>query len=145
MTTYSILSSGVVIMAALASAFLPLGVARARDVWSRGGEMEDYAQRVRAAQRSGEALRLRNCDSACTMFLSANACVLPSSRLGFHRSFAIGMNGETIYDREARHYDAMMWSHYPNGVKRLLGRLTPGVRYLTGKQLIAVGVRACRR
>jgi hypothetical protein len=146
MTAYSVLSSGVVLAAvAIASTLLPTGIAYARDVWSRGGEMESYMQRVRAAKRSGEALRLRRCDSVCTMYLSANSCVLPSSRLGFHRSYAIGPNGENVYDREARRYDAMMWASYPNGVKRLLGSLTPGLRYLTGRQLIAAGVRACGR
>jgi hypothetical protein len=116
----------------------------ARDVSSPGGEIGVFSQRVKRARASGELMRLHRCDSACTMFLSANACVYPDSRLGFHRTFWIDDRGREIFDDSGRRYDAMMWSHYPPGVKRLLGGLTSRLVYLTGRQLIAAGVKKCR-
>ena len=125
-----------------------IGFAEAREIVSYGGEMTSFIAQTRHYQATGEELRLRVCNSACTMFLSANACVYPNTRMMFHKAFKSNdPNGsERLYDSTGEYYDSVLMSHYPYGVQQLLGGyLTAEGVVLNGRQLITAGVRQCVR
>lgn len=84
------------------------------------------------------------CDSACTLALGHkdNVCVTPNARLGFHSAYwptKKGGRGKTSFIGTTA-----LWNAYPAAVQKELGGLFPKIRYLSGRQLIALGVRQCQ-
>ena len=62
-----------------------------------GGLVEKYYKQTEYYRRTGQALQLLNCRSACTMALSLpNACVYPHSVLKFHAAY----NEETVIQKK---------------------------------------------
>jgi hypothetical protein len=109
----------------------------------RGGRLDVYAQRIAAAQ--GAHRIAGDCYSACTMWLAyPGACIERSARLWFHGAFDIGREEVVASDG-----NAIMTAYYPPQVDRIVSPWLRTLRFsskhtLTGAQLIALGMRACR-
>jgi hypothetical protein len=105
-----------------------------------GGLVSDYRAFTEVYRRENREVRLHECRSACTLALSLpNVCVYPSSVLKFH----------SAYHRDTKQVDpfvsAELFNSYPEAVRRRLGSLTREYRSLSGRELIALGVRDCTK
>ncbi|HEY8580641.1 MAG TPA: hypothetical protein VIL72_12180, partial [Beijerinckiaceae bacterium] len=103
-----------------------------------GGLVSEYKAVTELYRRENREVRLHECRSACTLALSLpNVCVYPSSVLKFH----------SAYHRDTKQIDqgvsAELFNAYPPAVRERLGYLTRHYRSLSGKELIALGVRDC--
>jgi hypothetical protein len=103
-----------------------------------GGLVSDYKAVTEMYRRENREVRLHECRSACTLALSLpNVCVYPSSVLKFHAA----------YHRDTKQVDpgisSELFNAYPQAVKARLGYLTREYRSLSGRELIALGVRDC--
>ena len=96
-----------------------------------GGAIRDYLARYLA---SGPVAIRSCCESACTLALGwPETCVTANARLGFHA--ASNANGTFL-----------MYSMMPATVRAWIDRhggLAPRMIYLSGREAIRIGVRAC--
>ena len=103
-----------------------------------GGFVTEYQAQTARYRQEGREVRLHECRSACTLALSLpNVCVYPGSLLKFHKAY----NANT---READEgISGELFRSYPAAVQARLGGLTREYRVLTGRELIALGMRNC--
>lgn len=104
-----------------------------------GGLVEEYLRQTKVYAATGQELRLLKCRSACTMAVSLpNACVYPRSVLKFHAAY--NLDTKVIDDA----WTQRLWSMYPESIRQRLGSLIRNYKVLTGKELIALGMRRCK-
>ena len=103
-----------------------------------GGFVSEYQAQTARFRQEGREVRLHECRSACTLALSLpNVCVYPSSLLKFHKAY----NANTRAVDEG--VSSELFRSYPAAVQARLGGLTREYRVLTGRELIALGMREC--
>jgi len=103
-----------------------------------GGFVAEYQAQTARFRQEGREVRLQECRSACTLALSLpNVCVYPSSLLKFHKAY----NANTRAVDEGVSQE--LFRSYPAAVQARLGGLTREYRVLTGRELIALGMREC--
>ena len=103
-----------------------------------GGFVSEYQAQTARFRQEGREVRLHECRSACTLALSLpNVCVYPSSLLKFHKAY----NANTRAVDEG--VSGELFRSYPAAVQARLGGLTREYRVLTGRELIALGMREC--
>lgn len=111
-----------------------------------GGHVRDYGAQAIVYLGERREIRIKGlCNSACTMALGLpTVCVYRAARLGFHLpriEYGAPFPSTTIVpdSPEAR----ALWMIYPGGLQSKLGALTANMRYLSGSEAIAAGIRAC--
>ena len=103
-----------------------------------GGFVSEYQAQTARFRQEGREVRLHECRSACTLALSLpNVCVYPSSLLKFHKAY----NANTRAVDEG--VSSELFRSYPAAVQARLGVLTREYKVLTGRELIALGMREC--
>ena len=103
-----------------------------------GGFVSEYQAQTARFRQEGREVRLHECRSACTLALSLpNVCVYPSSLLKFHKAY----NANTRAVDEG--VSGELFRSYPAAVQARLGGLTREYKVLTGRELIALGMREC--
>lgn len=110
-------------------------------VIDRGRYVEKYKTQTELYRRTGQKLVLIKCNSACTMALSLpkdQVCVHTYSKLRFHAAY--DERTKAIAPKET----AELFSMYPPSIQKKLGKLEKEFKTLTGQQLIALGVKACK-
>lgn len=109
-----------------------------RIVNDTGGNPYEYAALYRELLASGRAVKLGECNSACTMLMSLpNACLLRGKRFGFHASnFGGRFNGVV-----AQHYTPRIREAF----ERDWGR-SRVMRKFTAEELVAIdpALKLCR-
>ncbi len=105
-----------------------------------GGDLAGYARAFEMLASGGEEAQeiwvKGQCLSACTMVLNnPKACAMPKAIFGFHAAHhyhpeTLEVMGNSITGNR------IMWAHYPDKVKRRLGRLTDEVVYIKGTDLL---------
>jgi len=103
-----------------------------------GGLVSDYEAVTELYRRQNREVRLHECRSACTLALSLpNVCVYPDAQVKFHQA----------YNALTREVDlgvsAKLFNSYPAPVQARLGYLTRQYKVLSGRELIALGMRNC--
>jgi hypothetical protein len=103
-----------------------------------GGLVSDYEAQTEQYRRENREVRLHECRSACTLALSLpNVCVYPDAQVKFHQA----------YNALTREVDlgisSKLFASYPAAVQARLGYLTREYRVLSGRELIALGMRNC--
>ena len=103
-----------------------------------GGLVSDYEAQTELYRRQHREVRLHECRSACTLALSLpNVCVYPDAQVKFHQA----------YNALTREVDlgvsAKLFNSYPAPVQARLGYLTRQYKVLSGRELIALGMRDC--
>jgi hypothetical protein len=103
-----------------------------------GGLVTDYEAATEQYRRENREVRLHECRSACTLALSLpNVCVYPDAQVKFHQA----------YNAVTREVDlgisTKLFASYPAAVQARLGYLTREYRILSGRELIALGMRNC--
>jgi hypothetical protein len=103
-----------------------------------GGLVSDYEAQTEQYRRENREVRLHECRSACTLALSLpNVCVYPDAQVKFHQAY-------NAITREADlGISAKLFASYPAAVQARLGYLTREYRILSGRELIALGMRNC--
>jgi hypothetical protein len=116
--------------------------------WDLGGRVDLFIARTQEYRATNRRIVIRGkCSSACTLALSLpNTCVEPSASMGFHA--ARWLENDTSVPPRQRGQRApveteQMWSSYPAAVQRRLGGLGADMVYLSGRELISLGVPAC--
>jgi hypothetical protein len=108
---------------------------------SPGGFVDEFAI---AAQTREPIEIVGRCASACTMLLGArHVCVTPESSFGFHAAFTDLR--DPVRTRSEKGTRKLM-SFYPKPLRRLIakrGGLTSQLMWLSGANLIALGVKQC--
>ena len=105
-----------------------------------GGDLAGYARAFELLASGGEEAQeiwvKGQCLSACTLVLkNPKACAMPKAIFGFHA--ARHYNPETLeLMGNSITGNRIMWAHYPDKVKRRLGRLTDEVVYIKGTDLL---------
>ncbi|MDO9414799.1 hypothetical protein [Pararhizobium sp.] len=65
-----------------------------------GGHVIDYAIKMKRMEQDGRSVRFAGrCDSACTLFLglpSAQTCITPAAKFGFHLPFGSSARGNKV-------------------------------------------------
>jgi hypothetical protein len=116
-----------------------------------GGRVDRYAARLAAANARDEPIRIGavDCDSSCTLFLSARrACVSPRAVLGFHAPW-FGSKTRGVLDPQmtaffAQSYKPPLRRVFLNHV-RDTGYAAPGpLLHISGAQLARMGYNLCR-
>ena len=103
-----------------------------------GGFVSEYQAQTARFRQEGREVRLHECRSACTLALSLpNVCVYPTSLLKFHKAY----NANTRAVDEG--VSSELFRSYPAAVQARLGGLTREYKVLTGRELIALGLREC--
>lgn len=107
-----------------------------------GGDVDRFAYIVTRTERP---VRIEGtCASACTMYLGArDVCVAPWARFMFHQAYT---GRDERHARPSRSGTREMESFLPPRVDAFVhGRLPapPGQLWLTGTELIHLGVREC--
>ena len=83
-------------------------------------------------------VRLHECRSACTLALSLpNVCVYPDAQVKFHQAYN-ALTRETDLGVSDK-----LFNSYPAPVRARLGYLTRQYKVLSGRELIALGMRNC--
>ena len=103
-----------------------------------GGLVSDYEAVTELYRRQNREVRLHECRSACTLALSLpNVCVYPDAQVKFHQA----------YNALTREVDLgvsqKLFNSYPAPVQARLGYLTRQYKVLSGRELIALGMRNC--
>ncbi|WP_442754733.1 hypothetical protein ACNHKD_17335 [Methylocystis sp. JAN1] len=103
-----------------------------------GGLVTDYEAATEQYRRENREVRLHECRSACTLALSLpNVCVYPDAQVKFHKAY-------NAITREAdESISAKLFASYPAAIQARLGYLTREYRILSGRELIALGMRNC--
>ncbi len=103
-----------------------------------GGLVTDYEAQTEQYRRENREVRLHECRSACTLALSLpNVCVYPDAQVKFHQAYN-AVTRETDLGISSK-----LFSSYPAAVQARLGYLTREYRILSGRDLIALGMRNC--
>ncbi|WP_330084139.1 hypothetical protein [Methylocystis iwaonis] len=103
-----------------------------------GGLVSDYEAQTEQYRRENRDVRLHECRSACTLALSLpNVCVYPDAQVKFHQAYN-AITREVDLDISSR-----LFASYPAAVQARLGYLTREYRVLSGRELIALGMRNC--
>ena len=103
-----------------------------------GGLVSDYEAQTEQYRRENREVRLHECRSACTLALSLpNVCVYPDSQVKFHQAYN-AITREVDLDISSK-----LFASYPAAVQARLGYLTREYRVLSGRELIALGMRNC--
>lgn len=106
-----------------------------------GGLIGEYIQRYQSAD--SVAIEGR-CVSACTLALGlprSRVCVKSGALLGFHSAFVFTAQGTRGATEPLG--TAFLWNSYPRAVRQRLKKLTTDMQYLTGSELIRLGIREC--
>lgn len=108
---------------------------------SPGGGVDQFLELRDAFIQDGTRIHISGyCASACTLFLAADACVYPNTRLGFHAPFYVHprIPGARLYN------DALteeLLAHYPPEIREWLtvnGGLQPSMLWLEGEEMLAL-------
>ena len=103
-----------------------------------GGLVSDYEAQTELYRRTNREVRLHECRSACTMALSLpNVCVYPDAQVKFHQAYN-ALTRETDLGVSVK-----LFNSYPAAVQARLGYLTRQYKVLSGRELIALGMRNC--
>ncbi len=103
-----------------------------------GGYVSEYQAQTARFRQEGREVRLHECRSACTLALSLpNVCVYPGSLLKFHKAY--NANTRAVDETVSQE----LFRSYPAAVQARLGGLTREYKVLTGRELIALGMRNC--
>jgi hypothetical protein len=103
-----------------------------------GGLVSDYETQTERYKRENREVRLHECRSACTLALSLpNVCVYPDAQVKFHQAYN-AITREVDFGISAK-----LFASYPAAVQARLGYLTREYRVLSGRELIALGMRNC--
>jgi hypothetical protein len=103
-----------------------------------GGLVRNYEAQTEYYRETDREVRVHECHSACTMALSLpNVCVYPDSIFKFHQAYNLN-DKQTDLGVSRQLFDS-----YPPAVRARLGTLTRKFKVLSGKELIALGVRDC--
>jgi hypothetical protein len=114
---------------------LPAPVVVMKDV---GGIVKDYQAWTEFYRSSDREVQLHECRSACTLALGLpSVCVYPNSILKFHQAY------RTHPHKTDFGVSQQMFDSYPAAVRARLGTLTRNYKVLSGKELIALGIRNC--
>lgn len=114
----------------------------------QGGRVYGVSADVEDINALGLPVRIvgHHCNSACTLFLGAkDVCVSPSTLFGFHQPRAEAGKPPLAQDKitaASRH----MSKHYKPGLKTWwvsTGSQSKQLVYVTGKELIRIGYKAC--
>lgn len=141
--TASRLAKGFSLAAALLLVASAQGLADVRIVSSPGGEIESHLTFFAQVKKSGERVIIDGpCLSACTLVLStvprSRICMTSRAVLGFHAPFLVDGNGHTFRTRSTTQ---AMAASYPAPVRAWLrhkGGLTPQLKLLKGRELMAL-------
>lgn len=113
----------------------------------RGGTVSKRVDQIRTFTAHGDRIEIRGtvCLSSCTMFLgAARVCIHPETRFGFHGPTN---HGTPLTTRQFDYWSRVIAAHYPKSLARWYmaeaRHLTRGYYYLTGAQLIQMGVARC--
>lgn len=116
--------------------------------WDLGGRVDRFIARTQEYRATNRRIVIRGkCSSACTLALSLpNTCIEPSASMGFHAARWLE-NDMSVPPRQrgalAPVETAQMWRAYPAAVQRRLGGLGADMVYLSGRELISLGIPAC--
>ena len=103
-----------------------------------GGLVSDYEAQTELYRRTNREVRLHECRSACTLALSLpNVCVYPDAQVKFHQAYN-ALTRETDLGVSDK-----LFNSYPAPVRARLGFLTRQYKVLSGRELIALGMRNC--
>ena len=103
-----------------------------------GGLVSDYEAQTELYRRTNREVRLHECRSACTLALSLpNVCVYPDAQVKFHQAYN-ALTRETDLGVSDK-----LFNSYPAPVRARLGYLTRQYKVLSGRELIALGMRNC--
>ena len=108
---------------------------------SPGGEVDRFLQLLDAFLEDGTKVHISGyCASACTLFLTADACVYEDTRLGFHAPYLVSpvVPGARLYNPEMT---AEFLRHYPPHIRQWLednGGLQPSLIWLEGPELLSL-------
>jgi hypothetical protein len=103
-----------------------------------GGLVADYEAATDQYRRENREVRLHECRSACTLALSLpNVCVYPDAQVKFHQAY------NAVTREVDQGISARLFASYPTAVQARLGYLTREYRVLSGRELIALGMRNC--
>jgi hypothetical protein len=103
-----------------------------------GGLVSDYEAVTELYRRQNREVRLHECRSACTLALSLpNVCVYPDAQVKFHQAYN-ALTREVDLGVSQKLFDS-----YPAPVRARLGALTRQYKVLSGRDLIALGMRNC--
>lgn len=112
-----------------------------------GGRIIDRVRDIERIRASRQPVELRGsfCLSTCTMLIGLeNTCVLPSTRFGFHGP---SYSGKPMPPDRFEHWSRVMSQTYPKPIRDWYmskGRYKiNSASYITGAELIRLGVKAC--
>ena len=114
-----------------------------------GGHVNEYFDKVAKLNRGNHPIRiLGECDSACTIYLSANeVCVTENSNFGFHTAFHTKSYDDwTKVSTDYEATDRIMES-YKDTLKNYImdhGGLNSDFMYIDGKTMILLGYDECQ-
>lgn len=113
----------------------------------RGGVISERQHQIQSLTAQGTRIEIRGnvCLSSCTMYLGApDVCVLPKTRFGFHGP---SNHGRPLTSNQFEYWSQVIADHYPAPLDRwymsTARHLTQGYYYLSGAQLITLGLTAC--
>ncbi|KIC18717.1 hypothetical protein [Leisingera sp. ANG-DT] len=114
----------------------------------RGGYLHDRLIELKNLQQNGVRVEIRGkvCYSTCTMFLGLpGACVDPATTFGFHGP---SRGGRRLTQEKFDYFSRVMAQYYPAPLKNWFmaeGRnRISGVHKISGREIIRMGVPACR-
>ena len=113
-----------------------------------GGNISEMLSRVDQLRALGTRVEIRGfCASACTMLLGLpNACVAPTSRLGFHGPQS-QYYGIALPKDEFDYWSDVLAAHYPGTLRdwfmKKARNVTLSLVTLNGKQAIQMGAKKC--
>lgn len=114
----------------------------------RGGVISERQRQIQYLIAQGTRIEIRGnlCLSSCTMYLGApDVCVLPKTRFGFHGP---SDHGRPLAPNQFEYWSQIIADHYPAPLDRwylsTARHLTQGYYYLSGAQLITLGLPECR-
>lgn len=113
----------------------------------RGGDVSDRVREIRKIIATGARVRLdgAQCLSSCTMYLGVpDVCVGRDTHFGFHGP-SNARHPLTL--RQFNYWSRVIADHYPKALAKWYMRtgrhITHGYYYLTGAQLIRLGIKSC--
>jgi len=108
-----------------------------------GGDLIAYIARANQYRKDGTKVAIiGSCASACTVFLGlpqGQVCVDRQAWIGFHQTSSVKPQPEAV----RASYDDLLWQQYPDEIKRAVGRLTPNLTWLRGREIIPA-IPQCR-
>ena len=115
----------------------------------RGGPVRARERKIRRLIRNGSRVEIRGsyCLSACTMYLAVrDLCVSRRTVFGFHGPSS-PLYGIALPPESFERWSRLIAAHYPEPLRSWYLRegrnRTVGFYYLTGEQLIAMGIGEC--